>query len=178
MMMLASEIVSYNALALAVVCSIIAPVVIALVGNRDRRLARSEDWARQDVIAERAQQYADAQAARQTLIAERVAEVAAEAEKTSKLQTARLEQIHTLVNSNLTAALQDQLDTRKENLVLLRESMAVKQYSGIAPSLETLAVIETASARIAELEAQMKDRLKSTEEAEAKLQKDMGQPLL
>ena len=90
----------------------------------------------------------------------------------SHTQSAKLDQIHTLVNSNLTASLKDQLDTRRAYLIVLTESIAYKKTAGEVPSSETLGFIDATKIKIAELEAQLADRLVQTTRAESQLKVD------
>jgi hypothetical protein len=82
-------------------------------------------------------------------------------------QVAKLDQIHTLVNSALTASLADQLDARKAYLVVLNESSNKK------PSAETLGFIDKTKEKIDELETALANRLEDTKRAEAQLKIDM-----
>lgn len=80
--------------------------------------------------------------------------------------TARLDQIHTLVNSNLTSALQGELDSRRENLVLLESAIQSQRALGHEPSADTEAIISGAKLRIAELNTTIIDRKIQTSTAE------------
>jgi hypothetical protein len=91
----------------------------------------------------------------------------------AKNHGAQLTQIHTLVNSSLTAAKQDELDTRRSNLVLLQKTVDADRRSGEEPSKETLALIDATKIKIAELAAQLEDRKRQTEEAAQQLQVDL-----
>ena len=100
----------------ALIVSLLAPTINGLITNRNNRKVKIEDWAREDAVAEQA-----AQAAALLLEAnERVAE------STSGLATqlveihGQAEQIHTLVNSNLQAAMQGQLEAMKAQVILMR----------------------------------------------------------
>ena len=74
---------------------------------------------------------------------------------------AKLNQIHTLVNSNLTAAKKETLVERKANLVLLREA---------AKTPESMEAIRTMQSSIAELEADLADRLVQTDTAQREVE--------
>ena len=113
-----------------------------IVAMRDRR------WARKD--------------------AEDARELAAEV---AKSQGGKLDQIHTLVNSSMTAALVSELDARRRDLVSLQEIMSLHDAAGTKPTQEALRVITTAKHDIAELEASLDDRVKSTAIATAELKK-------
>jgi hypothetical protein len=84
----------------------------------------------------------------------------------AKEKSAQLSQIHTLVNSNMTAAMESELDARKSNLILLEETISLKRSAGAEPTGETMVLMSTAKNKIHELEAQLDDRLKQTKIAE------------
>jgi hypothetical protein len=81
------------------------------------------------------------------------------------------EQIHTLVNSNLTAQMNDTLDATVRDLASLQEIVALKGREGHEATPEALQVIEATESRIGELRAKLRDRAEATEigkaEAEA-----------
>jgi hypothetical protein len=108
-----------------------------------------------------------------TVMTEQSATVAAlEKINTSLLRlVAGQEQIHTLVNSNLTAQMNDTLDATVRDLASLQEIVALKGREGREPTAEALQVIEATESRIGELRAKLRDRAEATEigkaEAEA-----------
>ena len=129
--------------ALIAACS---PLLLAHLTNRQRRSDKREDWARSDAVAEKA-----AEAARLLLAAnERVAE-------TTAVTNEKLDVIHGLVNSQMTAAIQAELGATERELVLLRRLAAIA-----APDDEVQAAEATATAKIAELRATLADRLQSS----------------
>lgn len=81
--------------------------------------------------------------------------------ETAKTQGSKLDQIHVLVNSNMTAQMQSELDAYRANLVLMEDISALRKAAGESPRIEAITAMETTKARIAELEAQLVDRLKS-----------------
>jgi hypothetical protein len=81
--------------------------------------------------------------------------------------TKQLHQIHTLVNSNLTASMRAELEATVRDAASLREVIAIKKISGLAPSPEAAQQLEATDARVAELRASIGDRLQATEIAEA-----------
>jgi len=133
----------------------VSPIIMSLINNRNRRKEKQEDYARQDAVAEQA-----AKAAKLLVAAnERVAD-------TAKVTNGKLDVIHTLVNSNMTAAMQAELDARLENLALLLEVVEMKRAAGHSPNEETLVLIETTKRKITELKSSLGDRLKQSSEAE------------
>ena len=173
--------------AFAMVTAIFAPWLMASQLNRNARKVKEEDYKRQDEVAARVEQIAGRtnakqdesarlaqEAARLLLIHNIKADEAAErAEASAAVRDAKLDQIHTLVNSNLTAALKDQLDARKAMLALLLETVGTKKEIGAEPSADMMALIDDAQKKVAELEAVMLDRLKQTDMATARLEIDL-----
>lgn len=99
------------------------------------------------------------------LTAEITKEILGTHKETAEIVDAKLDQIHTLVNSNMTAAMESELYAHKANRVLLDEAVGSKRALGQEPSEETLAMIDTVTAKIAELEAKLKDRIRTADQA-------------
>lgn len=78
----------------------------------------------------------------------------------------KLDVIHTLVNSNMTAAMQAELDATVRQLALMREVTELKKTAGHDPSEETLAALELTRVKISELRAVLRDRLRQATLAE------------
>ncbi len=129
------------------VTTTITPVSMALITARTARRDKLEDYARQDAVAAKA-----AEAAK-LLIAANV-RVEASARGTSD----KLDAIHSLVNSNMTAAMQAELDATVRELAMMREVIELKRTAGKEPSPESLAAKEMTKTRIAELTAALNDR--------------------
>jgi hypothetical protein len=106
------------------------------------------------------------QAAQQETIA-RTNEVARLAAETARNQTAKLDQIHTLVNSDMTAARQSELDQHKAMLVVLQRVVSMAYAKGTDPDPADVQAIEQTRRRIDELEAILADRLIQFRQAEA-----------
>ncbi len=139
---------------------------------------------KQDSIAERAAETARSLAASNKIVAEQAAEAAsllasrqdaaaakaAEAARlllaanervaaTSVVTNNKLDVIHTLVNSNMTAAMQAELDATIRELAMMQEVIDLKQASsGRPPGVEALAAIASTKLKIGELRAILKDR--------------------
>lgn len=77
----------------------------------------------------------------------------------------KLDVIHVLVNSNMTAAMQAELDAIKREIVMMREVAALNLAAGREPTVEALAAIEATQVKIAELESQLADRRIAAEAA-------------
>lgn len=104
-------------------------------------------------------------------VANKVEAVKVKAAEVAESQGSQLKQIHTLVNSDKTAAFQTELNATRANAVLLRRVMALDKVAGTVASPEDLEVLTTAEARIVELQVILADRLaqqKLVEEEQAR----------
>lgn len=72
----------------------------------------------------------------------------------------KLSVIHTLVNSNMTAHMQAELDATVRELTMMREVARLHSDAGRDPSEETVSAIQLTEARVAELRAVLGDRFK------------------
>jgi hypothetical protein len=77
--------------------------------------------------------------------------------------------IHTLVNSDLTKAIQGQLDAVTGQLKLAEEAVAVSRERGTEPSAEIIGIIEAGKEKISELQADLAQRAKQQTLADAEL---------
>lgn len=142
---------------------IVAPVWLLSRTEKMHREDRREDWARQDLVAARAEQtskdIADraAQAARLLLADnERVAAV-------QKETNGKLDVIHELVNSTLSAAMQDKLDALVTAAAMMREVIDLKRAAGREPAPEALAALADVEDSIRESRAAIADRNRQAE---------------
>jgi hypothetical protein len=78
--------------------------------------------------------------------------------KTAKITNGKLDVIHQLVNSNMTAAMQSEMGALKAQLVLMHEVVDLKRAAGAAPSADALAAIEATKKKIQELQITLTDR--------------------
>jgi len=154
-------------------------------GKREDALQRSkdkeEDYARQDAVAEKAAKAADkvAQVARQ-------AAEAAELLVTSNAETARLsaianaenrikleeihnqaQQIHILVNNNLSLAIERELIAMEAALVAMVDNANLQSKLGLKPTEEAKSAIEDIKKRIDSLKVDVVHRVEQTELAKA-----------
>lgn len=146
------------------------------VAAEHRRRDKQQDWDRQDEVASRVEEAAAearevAKRAQRTadLLVESNERVAADAAKANEYVSGQLQQIHTLVNSNMTAAMQAELDARQAQLITLRELVALKQDAGHTPSADVVQTVTQLEMKIAELEANLHDRLEQTRKANEQL---------
>jgi len=150
------------ALALIVAASTVgSPLLMAWLQGRNLRKVKEQDYARQDVVAERLFEQQEKVSARllvnNTLVA-----------VTSSETLGQLKVIHGLVNSQMTAALQSELDTRRHAQVLMMEVVDLKRASGHEPAEATLQESVVNGAKIAELERTIAERARQQAEAAAK----------
>jgi anion-transporting ArsA/GET3 family ATPase len=105
---------------------------------------------------------ADKAAEAATLLLAENKRVAATAEKTNE----KLDVIHILVNSNMTAAMQSELDATVREAAMMREVMRLNKSAGQAPTTAATDALAETDKRIAKLRAELHDRLKQTVVAE------------
>lgn len=181
----------------ALIVSVISPLMLAYITNKSRINEKREDWRRQDVVAARAAEVAERLLAKQeetTRQTKATAEQAKEAASllvennkvvadTAVVTNSKLDIIHTLVNSNMTAALQGELDrskgeidSAKGQVVLMREVIGLRIEAGQEPDPDAMGVLAALEAKVkdlehksAELEANLKDRLQQTKVADAQI---------
>lgn len=118
------------------------PLFLSYLNNRQRHAERAEDYARQDAVAAKAAEAAE-------LLLESNKAVAA----TAKVTNNKLDVIHTLVNSTLTAAIEAQLEATVQQLEWMRHVVALSTNG--EPSRDAIVAIES---KIAELRVALKDR--------------------
>ena len=133
---------------------LLAVVTSWLQGRKDRRDAelksreKAEDYARQDAVAEKV---------------ERVAIAAANAAKEARAQLAAIEkqgkEIHTLVNSDMTAARTSERDSTKLLLIALKQVRTLSEKTGVPLDTGSEEQITAAEARVVELDHILADRL-------------------
>jgi hypothetical protein len=111
--------------------------------------AKNQGWKRDDIVAARVEKVA----VRAETAAVHVSEVADEAAFQAKSQGAKLDQIHALVNSNVT-------ELKEAQLVSLKEIRTLKRANGIEDDQVAEAVIET-------LEKELAYRARVTEAADS-----------
>jgi hypothetical protein len=169
-------------------------ILNSVLSGRQRRREKQEDYARQDKVAaqaaeaarllvarqddsdrKRAQEASDLRAAQEKTIqgTERVAALAA---KTATSVDQQLERIHTLVNSDMTAARANELDGARLTLAALLKIIALDRDAGREPTAEDLALIEATEARIVELEQILADRHAQQQAVEQQARDAKGRP--
>ena len=135
------------AICIAVFTSVTAPIFLARYLEHQRHEDRMEDYARQDKVAAQVEAAAVQAAQAADLLKANNELVAATAETTQ----AQLKEIHTAVNSTLTAAITETLESNKRELALMREV-----YTD--PDVQQEAHMRQLSESIAEKQATITDR--------------------
>lgn len=135
----------------ALLTSTVGPMALTWLTARQARRARIEDLDRQDLVAARAAE------------AVRVAKLSQETMAAATSQTNdKLDVIHALVNSNLTLALQGELDATVRELALMRELVSLHRFHGSEPSAEAMESMAHTAARITALQSQVNERISAT----------------
>ena len=142
----------------------VAVIINTIMARTDaRRAAKKADEVAQEA-AKAATRLSDSQkdaAKKAAEVADKLLTTNKEAATHAKNQTEKLDEIHTLVNSNLTAAKQGELSAYRSNLVLMKEMMEMRRVAGTEPSAELLLEMRTLETKIAELNSQLVERLQS-----------------
>lgn len=167
-------------LIVAVVASVIGPLLLAWLTGRQRRAEKIEDYRRQDEVAMRADEATrvllesqERNALRADLLAKEAADRAEEVaqrlvdqhERTTEEMNGKLDVIHVLVNSNMTKAMQAELDATAAQLVLMREVIALREATG-TPSPNAAGDIAAVESKIKRLAGVIAIRHQQTQEAE------------
>jgi hypothetical protein len=137
---------------------LLGPLLLAWLNGRQRRAEKREDYARQDEVAERATEVAKQAQEAATLLVEDNQRVAKAAALATSKTFGKLDEIHTLVNSNMTAAMQAEFDATVRELAMMREVIGLHAAAGRAPSTEAESAVTATESRIAELRAALEDR--------------------
>lgn len=132
--------------------TIVAPVLVSVFTSRARRNDRKQEWARQDVLIQRADAVAAqaAQAARLLLASN--ADVAAKAKEASVHTNGELKVIRTLVDGTLTKTMESSLDGTRRELALLVQNVDLRRMAGLEPDPAASKIIEAVEHKI-EVEA-------------------------
>jgi hypothetical protein len=158
---------------IAGVIGLVSPMAMSWLTNRNRHQEKMEDYARQDAVAAQAAKAAALLAGKQDEIAGATREAARLLVANNERQALasadigeKLQVIHTLVNSNMTAAMQAEHDATGRELAMMREVIDLKKLSGHEPTANALSAIAKTEGRLDELAAALKDRLKASDMAE------------
>lgn len=152
--------------------TVISPIVLLVLQNigkaRERRqeieaqtAKEARDYARQDLVAARAEAVAAKAAEAATLL------VAANRRSDAKLDilTRVTTETHGLVNSQYTAVLKAKLDALETGVVLMKEIVAMNKAAGRDPNGGATSEIRSATAKIDELKTLIAEREKADADA-------------
>jgi hypothetical protein len=146
---------------------VIGPLLLSWLNGIQRRKEKIEDYAREDRVADRATAVAKQAAEAAQLLVEDNRRVAKAAAGAADKTFGKLDEIHTLVNSNMTASMQAELDATAREVTLMREVIALHLAAGRDPSAEAEAAIVSTESRIAELRAALDDRHVAQEQVDS-----------
>jgi hypothetical protein len=155
---------------LAVFSSVTAPLILAHRTERMHREDLLEEYERQDEVA------AQARAANATMLAQQqlAAEAARLREETShdllRRINAQADRIHTLVNSDMTAVRQEELDQAEAMVMVLERVLGVAVSKGVEVEPEDVSALEEARTHRDKLQQVLADRLQQLRESEESLQ--------
>ncbi len=149
-----------------IITSILTPIVVGSFQYLIRRKELLHAEERQDAVAVQAAEAARLLAERQDQAADKAAEAAElllaaneRVAQTAQSTNDKLDTIHTLVNSNMTAALQAEFDATVREEAMMQEVIELKRAAGREPSETAQAALITTRAKIAELSANLTTRL-------------------
>ena len=155
--------------------SITAPLILAHRTEKMHRQDQLADYQRQDRVAIDAANTAAA-ARNAAWAAQRAAERSQDQLAVLNAQTRR---IHTLVNSDMTAARQEQLDQDEQLIVMLQRVIQLTQDKGMPPNQDDLNSLDRIRHRRDQLELLLADRIEQAREAEIEAMKTKaGQDML
>lgn len=129
------------------------------------RRTKREDWARQDKVVEKAKKAA-AQVSKaadllknaQADTIRRSDEVKKVAARESRAIRGQLGIIHNLVNSNVTALKQSELDGLRREVVLMDNIFKLSKAAGVEPTNDQLGALASTREKILNLETELEDR--------------------
>jgi hypothetical protein len=152
----------------AIFASITAPLILAHRTERMHREDQLADYQRQDKVAQAAKTAADAAALAANKSQTQLESIA--------VQTKR---IHTLVNSDMTAARQEELDQAESLIVALRRVIQLSADKGSQPEPSDVAQLERTSQRRDQLEQILADRMQQFKASELEAgRSDAGRKML
>lgn len=134
------------------VAAMSGPLLLARQNAKRADAKEKRDNARQDQVAVQAAKAAQLLLEQNKLVAE-----------SATITNNKLDIIHTLVNSSLTASMQAELDATTREMAMMLEVISLKKAAGHEPSVEALANIETTQERISELTVKLSERNKQGE---------------
>jgi hypothetical protein len=133
---------------------LISPPLLVIIQRWASRGERLDKERREDEVAKQVRDAAtQAQEAARLLVLADAARA-----KTAEVANNKLDIIHILVNSSMTAAMQSEYDAVRRELALMREVIDIKSAAGHAPTPGALAAIITTESKLTELRSALTDR--------------------
>jgi len=131
-------------------CAVVSPLLLAELTARRALKDRIATYAREDEVSRRAQVAVDKAAAIAVAIATKVNETADLAKS-----------IHILVNSQMTATIQAELDATRREYTSLQEIQDLKKAAGKEPLDESTVILKETETKIVELQNKLEERLRA-----------------
>lgn len=145
--------------------AMLSPLLMAWLTNRNRRLEKQEDYARQDAVAAKAAEVAKLLLDRQAEVSAATAEAARLLEVNTQAVSDTAAKTHTqlkvltgMVDGNFTRLMEAELEAIAHGLVLSRQVIALTFANGHEPPEESLAAIKATEIKIAELKKTIAER--------------------
>ena len=151
----------------ALIAGPVAALMLSWLTATQQRQKTLDDYARQDEVADRLERAAMASRIRLEEVARLAAETAATQAATAVVTDSKLNVIHTLVNSQLSAALQNELDGLVREVAVIRELIELKRANGKEPTSDSLTILAASDSKIIELRQTLDNRAKETAKAAA-----------
>lgn len=166
----------------AFLAAVATPIVVAVIQAKNKRLEadiaaavrkaeKEEEWRRSDLLEKRAADRAAAVAKRGEETAALLISTTANVGNLAGIINGKLDEVHALVNSSYTAALQAALEAVQAKLVVLLDSTSFKREHNMVVSPETTADIAATKTKMEELSAAITERMRQdvfAKEARAK----------
>lgn len=155
-------------IAVVVIAAVVGPLLLSMLNNRQALAREERSNERQDAVATKAAEAADLLAEAQAETIKKTDEVARVAAETTSVIGEKLGVIHDLVNSNVTALKQSELDGAKRELVMMQRLIDLPRNG--PPVVDDLATLEATRTRILDLESELATRQTQQERLDAGVQ--------
>lgn len=142
--------------------AIATPLLTAWLNAKIINAGKQQDYARQDLVAAKAEEAA-------ILLLAANERVAKQTKEAAQITNGRLDQIHELVNSTMTAQMEENHQALAQQLVLMREVISLNSAAGRKPSNDALDAIAKLEHKVQELGDKLRMREEVTRVADSKL---------
>lgn len=140
------------------ITSMTGPILLSALAGKQRREEKAQDWARQDMVADKAAEQA------KLLVESQRALLTA-----TKGTHEKLDVIHALTNSTLTIAMQAEYDSMTRELAMMHEVLELKRVGGQEPSEHTKEAIVVTEAKLKDLGEKLVVRAQQQAEMDARV---------